>query len=984
MRSAHGVRQAGLIGTSSASIEHRPQQQAESRCTNITQLPPEILARIFHYVYISPVVIFPFQSGAEETVAASEGDPDDGPGVLGGQESMAVTRTFQCGGSVVCTIEEEHSVIEDDDDDDEGDIPAGGNAPCSFLPQIEGEARGEREGEGKGKGKGEGEDKGALWNDQDCTSRMSSGGSNSGSSSSSGGSSSSSRSSIVSSSRNSTSSWDDITEGSVDGACLAIGATARVIEGTTNRRTPTLISTPSEHVLQPNNTSDNNTIDNNSDNHNNSVHLTHFEEGYIMDHGNNSSSNGHHTSVTSDRHHNHQQQQQEIYIENDLFTLFHLCLTCRAFYDQAIRLLWRQRTLSTAHELKGFYHTMTQSLALATRPKDSLNQPRQREIEAALRIKSLTLLDMGLFDVGESSTTSPSFVRHSLADHHDLASGRTNGGGGGHSAHRHLRHRSNSNHFSQHFDPYHLPSDLDGNNISNNLVRWDQDTAAAAASGSKNASPPSSTSAGLSSPGRERASWAPGFSSSYGYDNAFWPSFSSSSSTSTSQWAAAAAVAAGSSSHRTHIRQKTSSIYSDIISPRLLHMVAEYCHALTDLTICIQTSELSLSASPTPGDHSPTTSTTSTASARRQPTITFSFLAGALPSLKRLTLAGVVCDPDQNKTGSELLAFARTIQPLETLNIRSCQGISDETLLVLAERSGTTLKRLDFQGMDFQQTEQLTKVLKGFVAQCPNLASLTLSCMASLDLDESLQAFVDCDSRLKELQILGHDHMVAQQPQPQQQQGMDGEAGAANEQQQQAQDGMQSVTTMCHLSDHVLLGLARLPRLARLTLYCTGMTDLAMIRFLSRAPRLEDLVLHEPTPVMHLPQLHSLTHYLFSHALSGSTSTTPLASMTAAGAEVTPPTPASDVAAPPPGQQPTDQPNNAVIPFEYTSASFLYLILSRRFRRCLSSLFIKISIETAQDWISQPVFQAAGLASCLYQYQNAHSGEPAVVLIWKP
>ncbi|KAF9974543.1 hypothetical protein BGZ73_002026 [Actinomortierella ambigua] len=901
-------------------------------------------------------------------MAASEGDPDFGQCIVGGQESMAVTRTVQYGGNVVCTIEEEHSLIEDDDEED--DIPTSSNAAAPnpyFSQQIEGETRVK-----------DNKPEGALWNDQGYVSRMSS---------SSGGSSSSRNS------RNSSSSQDDITDNAVDGASLAIGATTRVIEGMTNRHSATLISTPPEHVLQPNNTSSN-TIDNNSSNQNSSVHLTHFEEGYIVDHDNNNSSNnnsGHHTGVTSDRHNS--QQHHEIYIENDLFTLFNLCLTCRAFYDQAIRLLWRQRTLSTAHELKGFYHTMTRSLALATRPKDSTNQQQPREIEAALRIKSLTLLDMGLFDVSESfmsvpwastasSATSPSFttkiwflvVQMEEEEEEDI---------------RHI-----ATFVIAHFDPYHLSSDLDS---TSNLVRWDQDTAAAA-SGSKNASTSSSSPSSALSPGRERASWAAGYSSAYGYDNAFWPSFSSSSSASTSQWAAAAAVAASSPSFRTHVRQKTSSIYSDIISPRLLHMVAGYCHALTDLTICIQSSELSLSA---PGENSTATSTAST-SVRRQPTITFSFLAGGLPSLKRLTLAGVVCDSDQNKTGSELLAFARTIQPLETLNIRSCQGISDETLMVLAERSGATLERLDFQGMDFQQTEQLTKVMKSFVAHCPNLASLTLSCMASLDLDESLQAFVDCDSRLKELQILGHDHMVAQQPQPQpepQQQAMNGEEDADNGQQQQAQDGMQSVTTMCHLSDHVLLGLARLSHLARLTLYCTGMTDLAMIRFLSRAPCLEDLVLHEPTPVLHLPQLHSLTHYLFSHALSTSTSTTSLPSTTTTttGAtnsvadeptEVTTQTSTSDTPAPPPAaQQPSEQPNiaaTAAVPFEYTSASFLYLILNRRFRRRLSSLFIKISIETAQDWISQPVFQASGLASCLYQYQNAHSGEPAVVLIWKP
>ncbi|KAG0229851.1 hypothetical protein BGW42_001316 [Actinomortierella wolfii] len=811
-------------------------------------------------------------------------------------------------------------------------------------------------------------------------------------------------------------------------ACLTTGGTARVIEGTTNRRSTALISTPSavgqQHVshVQPNNTNtsssnssngsnNNNTIDNNSSD----IHLTHFEEGYIInttdnDNINNNSNNSnshtnhsvHHTDVASDRHPRHLQQQQhhEIYIENDLFTLFNLCLTCRTFYAQAIRLLWRQRTLSTAHELKGFYDTLTRSLALSSRPKDALNQQQPRVVEAALRIKSLTLLDMCLSDVNDSFSpanwaTTPSFVRQSFTDHYDSNHGRTNGSGGAGSGtgatHMHFRHRSNSGHYPQQFDPYYLPSDQDnyinnnGSSSSNNLIKWEHDTAAATST-SKNGSSSSPTPSALSSPARERASWAPGYSSTYGYDNTFWPSFSSSSSASTSQWAAAAAVAANSSSSRSHMRQKTTSIYSDIISPRLLHMVAQYCQALTDLTICIQSSELSTVTAPT----DPST-TTSTASVRRQPTITFSFLAGALPSLRRLTLAGVVCDPDQNKTGSELLAFARTIQPLETLNIRSCQGISDETLIILAERSGPALERLDFQGMDFKDSEQLAKIMKSFVRHCPNLTSLTLSCMASLDLDESLQAFVDCEqrgaSRLKELQILGHDHVVAQQQQ--QQQGMNNNEGGADGQ-QQPQEELQSVTTMCRLSDHVLLGLGRMPRLARLTLYCTGLTDLALIRFMSCAPCLEDLVLHEPTPVLHLPQLHSLTHYLFTHALStpASTNTTTATNnlTTDESAEATTLTSAAgnaETSAPSPSVSP-EQLTTTSPPFEYTSASFLHLVLNRRFRRRLSSLFIKISIETAQDWISQPVFQASGLASCLYQYQNAHSGEPAVVLIWRP
>ncbi|KAG0273594.1 hypothetical protein BGZ95_010605 [Linnemannia exigua] len=387
-----------------------------------------------------------------------------------------------------------------------------------------------------------------------------------------------------------------------------------------------------------------------------------------------------------------------------------------------------------------------------------------------------------------------------------------------------------------------------------------------------------------------------------------------------------------------------------MVSPRLLHTIAHHCHALVDLTLCMdKKSPSGINSSIVPA---------------RQPTIPFSILAGSLLSLKRLALMGLVCDPQHNKTASELLVFAQNIQPLEQLSIRSCQGIGLETFVEFASRSNRRLVSIDFQGLDFKTGQELTDTMAAFAMHCKSVKSVTLSCLNSLALDGMLEALAYYGaSELQELHVLGHDTFMTpaqiQQQQQQQQQGLAGEPapGAGNSNSSNSNNNNNNAdggvpvpfTQMCHLADAnaALSSLARIP-LRRLTLYCPGITDYALLLYLAQAKQLVDLVLQEPTTmVIHHPQFHSFVQQYHP-----------------AG----PPSPPTDVNS---DQQAAQAPMG--------SSTFLGLIRAR----CtgLKYLFMKLTVEIAQEWIAQECFRQAGLDKCLYQYRTA-TGAPAVVLMW--
>lgn len=386
-----------------------------------------------------------------------------------------------------------------------------------------------------------------------------------------------------------------------------------------------------------------------------------------------------------------------------------------------------------------------------------------------------------------------------------------------------------------------------------------------------------------------------------------------------------------------------------MVSPRLLYTIANHCYALVDLTICMESKPTAILSN-------------SSRDSKVQPSIPLSIIAGALLSLKRLTLMGLVCDSKHNKTGSELLLFAQRTQPLERISIRSCKGISVETYIEFAVRSHRRLLSVDFQGLDFESEQQLTDTMSAYALHCKNMKSITLSCLHGLALDGMIEALASNGApELQELHVLGYDSFRApgqQQPEQQQQQ----QAPVAQQQPQVGQNNQEGVqvpfTEMCYIAD-ANVSLAKLAQLSlrRLTLYCPGITDFALFSYMRRSPKLVDLILNEPTTLLH--------HYQFQ----------PFVQQYLPIPQVN--TPPSDSNSDQQLQQEPAQPVAEPAPF--TSAGFLGLILGR----CpwLKYMFMKVSLETAQEWIVQPSFKEAGLNKCLFQYQSA-TGAPAVVLMW--
>ncbi|KAF8986141.1 hypothetical protein BGZ46_009252 [Entomortierella lignicola] len=587
-------------------------------------------------------------------------------------------------------------------------------------------------------------------------------------------------------------------------------------------------------------------------------------------------------SSTSGARQKKEKRKSAIYIQNDLSSMLALCLTCRTFYPQAVRMLWRQRTLADYDELVEFYQAIDFSASLRKRHQKQrqIEQQSQRpgmgyaaeegffNNEAALRIKSLTLLDMSL------GSTLP------LGDVTDVTSPLTS---------RQFFGSSSTNHNN----PMSAGANLDLCRGIDMLPKGNGDS-------SSNAYPKDTTVTSSSSVHQ--------------------PSSSSSSSSS-----------GGVLTRRR--RQKTTSIYSEIISPRLLQTIANYCFALVDLSICIDSKQMSLSNIP---------------GLKTQPSIPFSILAGTLLSLKRLTLMGLVCDPKRNKTGSELLMFAQNIQPLERISIRSCKGISVETYIEFAVRSHGCLESLDYQGLDFESSQQLTDMMSAYACHCKNIKSVTLSCLNALSLDGMMETLAHYGAtELQELHVLGHDSFHVQQEEG---------APAAQPQQIGVEGGPQvTITQMCHLSD-AAAALSNLSKLSlrRLTLYCPGITDFALFEYIRHSKTLVDLVLNEPTTILQHPHFQAFVKsYL-------------------------PQTPDAV-------QQELEEEENIFGPPvttstpQFTSAGFFGLI----FNQCpwLKYMFMKLSLETAQEWIMQPCFKEAGLDKCLYQYRTA-TGAPAVVLMW--
>ncbi|KAF8926353.1 hypothetical protein BGZ47_002799 [Haplosporangium gracile] len=647
------------------------------------------------------------------------------------------------------------------------------------------------------------------------------------------------------------------------------------------------------------------------------------------------------TSGATTTRRNNNKRVSGVYIQNDLSAMLALCLTCRSFYPQAIRMLWRQRTLTNFDELTQFYQAIDFSATLTKRHQKQRLLQQQQQIQhlqqlgmgiegyameeglfinkAALRIKSLTLLDMSLGSSLASSLPLAAVVASAnAASSTSVESGALSNPFFG----------SSSNHAGGDPASLNLCQGIDSLPPRNSVALDD-----------------SLAMAGLS---KEEATMVIASSSS---------SSSSTSSSSSSSPSSSAVIRSPSQSRRRH-RQKTTSIYSDMVSPRLLHTIAHHCHALVDLTLCMD--KKSPSSSLSSRTRPPTV---------HQPTIPLSILAGSLLSLKRLALMGLICDPDQNKTGSELLVFAQHIQPLERLSIRSCQGIGLETFVALASRSSSRLLSVDFQGLDFKTSQELTDVMAVFAGHCRYIKSVTLSCLNSLALDGMLEAWAHYRPyELQELHVLGHDtFLTPAQLQQQQQQGLGGvpapNAAAvpqAQPQQQQAGNNIPEgevpvpFTQMCYLADAnaVLSSLSQIP-LRRLTLYCPGITDYALLLYLAQSKHLVDLVLQEPTTmVIHHPQFHNFVQQYY-----------PFGS----------PPPAS----PATEDAPFDTPAAPVA--SLGSSAFLGLIKAR----CtgLKYLFMKLTLETAQEWIAEECFRQAGLDKCLFQYRTA-TGAPAVVLMW--
>ncbi|KAG0201770.1 hypothetical protein BGX28_005515 [Mortierella sp. GBA30] len=664
-----------------------------------------------------------------------------------------------------------------------------------------------------------------------------------------------------------------------------------------------------------------------------------------------------------------------VYIQNDLSSMLALCLTCRAFYPQAIRILWRQRTLAGYDDLTEFYQAIEFSASQRKRHQKQRQQeqqefhlpqqPRQRPIqmqslnigyaveeelfnnEAALRIKSLTLLEIDKFCGASSSATVatsgepsalPAVVSGGSALGTDSVTALSNQFFGS----------SSISHSDGHYNPGGSTARLDlcqGIDCLQKTINQGAD---------------------------EAMTWT-----AYRKDDGTAVSSSSSSSASSSRRSRSYGRSRSMSQSKRRSRQKTSSIYSQMLSPRLLSTIANHCFALVDLTIGMDKRTSLTNANRISAPYS------SSLQPQQQPTVPFSILAGSVLSLKRLTLMGLICDPQQNRTGTELLMFAKNIQPLERISIRSCQGISLETFVEFAARSHHRLLSIDFQGLDFESSQELTDAVSAYAYHCRNMSSITLSCKNALVLDGVMNTLAKHQAlELRELHVLGHDTVrtaaVAQQqaqlhnPAP--------APGAPQEQQQQQpdennnniQNGTQvPVTQMCQLSDATLAlsSLAQI-RLRRLTLYCPGITDYALFLYLCRSSQLSDLVLSEPTTMLHHPQFQSfIEHHHTSVPPNSSDSEQSEQSVHES----------SPVTATIPALAELEETVAAVDLAPFTSAVFLDLIL----RRCpwLNYMFMKLTLETAQEWIAQPCFREAGLDKCLYQYRTA-TGAPAVVLMW--
>ncbi|KAF9112634.1 hypothetical protein BGX27_003022 [Mortierella sp. AM989] len=601
------------------------------------------------------------------------------------------------------------------------------------------------------------------------------------------------------------------------------------------------------------------------------------------------------STVTGERRKKNKRK-SAVYIQNDLSSMLALCLTCRTFYPQAIRMLWRQRTLASNDELAEFYQAIDfcASLRKPQQKQRQLEQQQQRpgmdyaveeglfNNEAALRIKSLTLLDMTLgstLPLGTAADTTSTLNSSQFF-------GSSNNHGGPTSAGVNLN-------LCQGIDMLAGVNTVDGDSSSTSYTK---DTRTASSSSSSSFSGQSGDSSTVS---------------------------------------------------KRRLRQKTTSIYSELISPRLLYTIANHCYALVDLTICVDSKPLAI-----PNFSGP----------EIQPSIPLSIIAGALLSLKRLTLMGLICDPQRNKTGSELLIFAQNTQPLERISIRSCRGISLETYIEFAVRSHGRLLSLDYQGLDFESSQQLTDMMSAYAQHCKNIKSVTLSCLNALSLDGMMEALaLHGASELQELHVLGHDSFRTSQQQQQQQ-----EVLVAQPQQPQAgvvnnnQDGLQvPFTQMCHLADATvaLSNLSKLP-LRHLTLYCPGITDFALFQYIRHSQNLTDLVLNEPTSILQHPQFQAFVQSYLPQTQNddAAAAAVPQEEENVFGPVVTTPPSAP-----------------------FTSAGFFGLV----FDQCpwLKFMFMKLTLETAQEWVVQPCFKEAGLDKCLYQYRTA-TGTPAVVLMW--
>ncbi|KAG0043144.1 hypothetical protein BGZ83_011781 [Gryganskiella cystojenkinii] len=662
-----------------------------------------------------------------------------------------------------------------------------------------------------------------------------------------------------------------------------------------------------------------------------------------------------------------------VYIQNDLSSMLALCLTCRAFYPQAVRLLWRQRTLANDEDLAEFYEAIDFSRSLRKRhqkQKQIEQQQRQRlgmgyameeglfNNEAALRIKSLTLLDMSLSatlsPISSSTTTvmsapsSSSSATLPLAAVTSVAVGSSSSGpsttsvllGGSDPLSNQFFGSSSNSHGDSSYPlaggaGLNLCRGIDSLTGTSGVTSMDEGLTRMDTNPDKDLTQASSS------------SWA----------------------TTTAPSSTAASPLCSPTMSKRRLRQKTSSVYSDTVSPRLLHAIANHCYALVDLTICMDKTPTNARVSLFGSLSSPSETPVF------QPTIAFSILAGSLLSLKRLTLMGLVCDPSQNKTGPELLLFAQQAQPLERISIRSCQGISLETYVEFAIRSQRRLLSIDFQGLDFASSQELTDMMGAYAYHCRDLLSVTLSCLNPLSLDGMIETLVYYRAfQIQEMHVLGHDSyrtQVAVAPAIHPNAAVNNHNNNNNNNNNAPEGGGLAtvpITQLCHITDAnvTLADLAKLS-LRRLTLYCPGITDYALIQYLSQSPQVVDLVLNEPTTILHLPQFHTFVQQQLPPPPPQ-----PQAALVPMTADAESTNAVAPTATP---TTPTELPQSQ----SFTSAGFFTILFKKS--PWLKYLFMKLTLDTAQEWITQPCFKDLGFDKCLYQYKTA-TGAPAVVLMW--